>query len=222
MKEKFDTRFEELLSEGQRLMSSLLGGSQRPDSYVPEYRIAEYQRWLNSALNLIKLIDSSNGTFLKESDRVMEDKYLEVGIPSQVVRKIFGILQSAQDEWHRGFLRKIEHIIIAEAFDDFLDHAIFYHKGNKKIESSVLASAVLEDTVKRIARKNGIESKGKTLEPLIDELIKSSVFTPVKGKRIKGFSGVRNHALHAEWDGFDIRDVGELISGVRELLDTYL
>lgn len=222
MKEKFDTRFEELLSEGQGLLSSLPGDRHGPNYWVPEYRIAEYQRWLNSVINLIKLIDSSDGIFLKESDRVMKDKEIEIGIPSRVVQKIFGLLQSAQDEWRRGLLRKIEHIIIAEAFDDFLDHASFYHKGNKKVESSVLASAVLEDTVKRIARKNGIESKGKTLEPLIDELIKSSIFTPVKGKRIKGFSGVRNHALHAEWDSFDIRDVGELISGVRELLDTYL
>ena len=85
-----------------------------------------------------------------------------------------------------------------------------------------MARAVLEDTVKRIARKNDIESKGKSLEPLINEIIKAGIFTPVKGKRIKGFSGVRNRALHAEWDDFDIKDVGELISGVRELLDTYL
>lgn len=222
MKEEFDNRFEELLSEGQKLMASLPRDEYGPEYWVPEGRIAQYQRWLNSVVNLINLIDSANGTFLKECDRVMKDQDIGTGIPSLVVQKIFGLLQSAQDEWQRGFLRKIEHIVIAEAFDDFLDQASFYHKGNKKIESSVLASAVLEDTVKRIARKNGIESKGKSLEPLIDEIIKAGIFTPVKGKRIKGFSGVRNHALHAEWDDFDIKDVGELISGVRELLDTYL
>lgn len=150
------------------------------------------------------------------------DKSMDRGIPSRVVQKMYGLLESAHDEWQRGFLRKIEYIVVAEAFDDFLDHASAYHKGNKKIESSVLASAVLEDTIKRIAGKNGVETKGKTLDPLIDDLVKADVFTPVKAKRAKGLAGVRNHALHAEWDDFDIRDVGELISGVRDLIDNFL
>ena len=61
-----------------------------------------------------------------------------------------------------------------------------------------------------------------SLEPLIDELVKQNIFTPVKAKRVKSFAGVRNHASHAEWDDFDIRDVGELINGTRELIDTFL
>ena len=48
----------------------------------------------------------------------------------------------------------------------------------------------------------------KSLDPLIDELVKNEVITPVKAKRIKGFAAVRNHALHAEWEEFDIKDVG--------------
>ena len=48
------------------------------------------------------------------------------------------------------------------------------------------------------------------------------MFTPVKGKRVKGFASVRNHSLHAEWDKFDIQDVGELIKGIRELIDQFL
>jgi len=46
--------------------------------------------------------------------------------------------------------------------------------------------------------------------------------TPVKAKRFKGFSGVRNSALHAEWDQIDIKDVGELINGIREMIEQYL
>ncbi len=49
-----------------------------------------------------------------------------------------------------------------------------------------------------------------------------SIFTLVKAKRIKGFARVRNHALHAEWNKFDIKDVGELISGTREIIDNFL
>jgi len=143
-------------------------------------------------------------------------------VPTVVFHKVLGLLTSAKQEWDRGLLRQIEYIVTAEAFDDFLDHASLYHKGNKKVEASVLASAVLEDTIKRIAKKNGIDTSGRSLEQLIDELVRANVFTAVKAKRIKGHAGVRNRALHAEWDEFDIREVGYLIEGTRDLIDEFL
>jgi polyhydroxyalkanoate synthesis regulator phasin len=47
-----------------------------------------------------------------------------------------------------------------------------------------------------------IKNKGKSLESLIDDLVKVGVFTDVKAKRVKSFARIRNHALHAEWDEF--------------------
>ena len=67
--------------------------------------------------------------------------------------------------------------------------------------------------------------KGKSL-PLTIKFdpvnIRKDVFTPVKGKRVKGFASVRYHSLDAGWDTFDIQDVGELIKGTRELIDQFL
>ena len=222
MKEELEQRLIELVDEGQRLVSSLPRDKYGPQYWVQEGRIAEYQKWLGSTANLLILVDQSNGVFASECDKLMNDKDHNSGISSRIVQKMHGLLTSAQEEWKRGLLRKVEYLVTAEAFDDFLDHASVYHKGNKKTESSVLASAVLEDTIKKIANKNNIDSKGKSLDPLIDELVKNEVITPVKAKRIKGFAAVRNHALHAEWEEFDIKDVGQLISGVRELIDSYL
>jgi len=105
---------------------------------------------------------------------------------------------------------------------NYFRHASTYHKAGKKIESAVLASAVFEDTIRKISQKNDFSEKGKSLETIIDELTKMNIFTPVKAKRIKGYSAIRNKALHAQWDDFDIRDVGELIKGTRELIETYL
>ena len=75
---------------------------------------------------------------------------------------------------------------------------------------------------KKISQKNELTEKGKSLEIIIDELTKKNIFTPVKAKRIKGYAAIRNKALHAQWDDFDIRDVGELTKGTRELIETYL
>lgn len=222
MKEDIEKRLSELLTIGQNLVNTLPYDKYGPTYWVDKRRIVEYQQWLSSAANLIHLIAYSGSTFTEECEKLMNDKETESGIPTRIVQKMRGLLESAQDEWNRGLLRKIEYIIAAETFDDFLDHAISYHKGGKKIESSVLASAVLEDTIKKIAKKNNIAPKGLSLEPLIDELIKQNVFTSVKGKRIKGFASVRNYALHAEWDEFDIKDIGELTKGIRELIDQFI
>jgi hypothetical protein len=218
-----EQRFKELLTEGQRLIETAPHDEKgNPDYWIPARKISEYQRWIGSTMNLIKLIDQSSGTFSSECDHLQENNENKIGVAYRMMQKLFGLLSATYDEWQRGLLRKMEYIVVAEAFDDFLDHAELYHKSNKKIESSILASVVLEDSVKRIAKKNGLNTKGISLEPLIDDLVKKNIFTPVKAKRIKGFSGVRNRALHAEWEEIDIMDVGDLIAGTRELIDVFL
>lgn len=222
MKEAIDQRFNDLIQEGDRLIKAIPWDEGEPSYWVEEHQIAQYQKWLGSSANLLNIVATSDSMFAEESEKILGTEDAKSGISSRMVQKMYGLLLSAHDEWALGLLRKIEYMVVAEVFDDFLDYASAYHKGNKKIESSILASVVLEDTVKKIAKKNSIETKGLSLESLIDELVKTNVITPVKAKRIKSYAGVRNHALHAEWDDFDIRDVGLLIDGIRELIDEFL
>ncbi len=133
-----------------------------------------------------------------------------------------GLLSSAREEFAHGLLNKIEYVVAAETFDDFLDHAETYYKGKLKAEASVLASVVLEDTVKKIAKKNSRKVDGKSLEPIINNLVDASVFTQLEAKRIKSFAAIRNHALHAEWECSKIGDVDDLIKGTRKLLEDHL
>jgi len=223
MEETIASRFSELLEEGLRLRgllpSSRSGG---PAWMVESSRVEQYQAWLSSCANLLEAITLPGSTYHQQLESILNHEHLQGGVPTVVFHKVLGLLTSAKQEWDRGLLRQIEYIVTAEAFDDFLDHASLYHKGNKKVEASVLASAVLEDTIKRIAKKNGIDTSGRSLEQLIDELVRANVFTAVKAKRIKGHAGVRNRALHAEWDEFDIREVGYLIEGTRDLIDEFL
>jgi len=234
-KEEVTKRFEALINHGRGLIGTLgpatsvihadgkIEYNQKSYEYwVPQKRIPEFRSWLTSASNLIHFVVPSETHLAKECDHLMADEHLKQGVPSNLLVLMLGVLSGTKDEWEHGLLGRIEYIVAGATFDDFLDYAAEYHKGNKKTESSVLASAVLEDTVKKIAQKNGLATKSKTLDPLIDELVKANVFTPVKGKRVKAYAGVRNHALHAEWEKFDISDVGQLIDGTRELIENYL
>jgi len=235
MKEEVTKRFETLIDGGKQLLGTLgpevvqidTDGNTTVDSesypyWVPKVRIPEFRSWLTSASNLIHFVAPPGIHLAQECDRLMNDDDLKHGVTSDVLVLMLGLLTGAKDEWDHGLLGKIEYIVAGATFDDFLDHAAEYYKGNRKIEAAVLGSAVLEDTVKKIAQKNGIQTSGKTLDPLVDELVKADVLTLVKGKRVRGYAGVRNQALHAEWDKFDISDVGQLIEGTRELIENYL
>ncbi len=216
-------RFDQLVKRGDELVAKM--PRDRDGELHNIFRgdgVADFHGWLTAVANLINTVAPAGSFYIEECDRLFGHKWMETGMPSQVVLKMHGLLRSAREDWHGGLLRRIEYIVVAAAFDDFLDHAAYYHKGNKKVEAAVLGSAVLEDTIKRIASRHSVATDGRSLEQLIEALVAADVFTPVKAKRVKGYAGVRNHALHAEWDKFDIRDAGELISGTRELLETYL
>ncbi|HHT9105073.1 MAG TPA: hypothetical protein ACFYD7_04280 [Candidatus Wujingus californicus] len=222
MQDKICERFDELLREGAELVQNLPKDQYGFRPWVGDEEIPKYQSWLSSASNLIRVVTKEDSYFFEECNRLITHEHMGRGIPSQIIQKMQGLLSSAKEEWSKGLLRKIEYVISAAAFDDFLDHASVYHKGNKRNEAAVLASAVLEDTIKKVALKNGIKTDGVSLEQLIEELVKKDIFTLVKSKRVKGNAAVRNHALHAEWDKFDIKDVGELINGTREIIEEFL
>lgn len=209
-------RIEELITRGDATVRS----QQKGDFWMRD--IVAAQSWMTSAANAIQQVAPTGSFFREEIERLMANDQLKGGIPETVVQKVLGVLQSVHLEAKAGLLVKLEDQVVATAFDDFLDHARDHHKSGKLKEAAVLASAVLEDTIKRIAVKNQVDPKGFSLDPLIDELAKRNVFSPVKAKRIKSFAGVRNHALHAEWDKLDLKDVGAQIAGVRELLDEHL
>ena len=215
-------RCEELITKGLQLVAQIRYFKGSPHYWYRDEEIADIQSWIASVGNYFRLTASPDTYFYQECNRILEDPDLRRGVPFHIVQKLLGLLQSIKTEIERGLLKKAEYLFIATTFDDFLDHASTYHKGGKKIESAVLASAVFEDTIRKISQKNELSEKGKSLETIIDELTEKNIFTPVKAKRIKGYSAIRNKALHAQWDDFDIRDVGELIKGTRELIETYL
>jgi hypothetical protein len=220
VQDEIQQRFDELMEKADELNSYTPENTE--NYYVEWHDLSTWQQWLSSAANLLRIVAPPESYFVDECNHLMTDGKMTHGIPLRILHKMRGLVAAANTEWRRGLLRKLEYMVAAATFDDFLDHATRYHKGNKKQEASVLASAVLEDTVKKIATKHGITTSGLTLDPLIDELVKTDVFTLVKAKRVKGAAAVRNHALHAEWDQFDIRDVGDLIKSTRELIEEFL
>ena len=215
MKEPIEAKFEELEQIANKLQRRLSG------YYFGEELLGEAYKCFSGSVNLISIVTGNRGAYWQQVQDVLGQPELKNGLSIRIFSLMLGLLQAVHEDWKGGLLREFEYVIAASTYDDFLDHAEDYHKAGKKVEASVLVSSVLEDTIKKIAKKHGVDSS-RSLEPIVDELTSKGIFTPVYGKRVKGNTALRNKALHAEWDMFDIKDVGLTIEAVRKLIEEYL
>lgn len=215
-----ENRCQELLTRGRVLTAKIGIHAGRPDYWFTADDVPALQAWIASVANLFRMCATPDTYFAQEVTRIVEDRHLSDGVPYHTAQKLLGLLESVAEEMKHGLMRRAEYIFVASTFDQFLEHASEFHKADKKVESSVLASAVFEDSVRRVAGKMNVEQAGRTLDSIIDDLAKCGAVTPVKAKRWKSYAGVRNSALHAQWDDFDIRDVGDMIKGTREIIES--
>jgi uncharacterized protein YutE (UPF0331/DUF86 family) len=213
--EAIDARFRDLLSR------EFHHGPGEYDYWVGEQSVSDAHAWLVAAGSLIGVVTNRRGVHWDQAERVLTMDELRGGVPMDAIRRMNGILAAAYDDWKGGLLSEVQYAIYAETFDDFLDFANEFHRSGKVQESAILAAAVLEDTLKKIARRYEVDPD-RSLDPLIDDLVRANVFTPVQGKRVKAWAGVRNDAFHARWDRLDLQSVGEAIRGIRELIDSHL
>ena len=224
-KDTIDARFAALEQQGNELVRGIgrhQFGDGSDDYYAPQSRTQEYAGWLSAVANLLNVVATQESHYALQVEDLLDHPDMKHGVVTHVVKQVHGVLSAARQDWHDGLLRRIEFMVAASTFDDFLDQAELYLQGKKKVEAAVLAAAVLEDALKKVAVKSGVQAANRTLDPIIDDLVKAGTLTPVKAKRWKSFAGIRNKALHAEWDAFDLDDVTALIAGLREMLADYL
>lgn len=219
---EIEERLNHLHSQGEVYINKIGHYEGRPEYWYESQYIPDIQSWILSIVNIVSLLVSTDSHYSRECMKITGSEDLGSGVPYYAVQKLTGLLKSLKEEISLGFLRKIEYMVFATAFDDFLDHAEQFHKGGKLMESGVLASIVFEDTIRKICEKNTIDQSGVSMEDLIDSLTRKGIITPVKAKRYKWLSSVRNQALHAQWDEIDLKDIGGLIKGTKEIIETHL
>jgi hypothetical protein len=218
MRERIIAELEQSIAQGHALKSTVGYYQNSRDYYLNDQHSADGQKWLYTTQSLISRTAPKGSLYITQLEQLIADGRQYSRPAYHILEKLTGLLEALLYDVKAGHLSTWEQNISAQNFDEFLDYAEHFHKGGKKMESSVIASAVLEDTLKRIAKKSELSSDG-ALEEVVNRLTEANVITAVKKKRIQSFAGVRNKALHAEWEEFDIRDVGDLIKGTRELIE---
>ena len=143
------------------------------------------------------------------------------------VSDVVGILKGIEHDIKSGLLANFRSLIQAEIFADFLDMAEHLHRENYKDASAVLLGAVLEDSLRKIADTNGVDtlnSKGKplTIDPLNAALAKKDVYNALVQKQITSWANLRNDAAHGHFDKYDSDQVQQMLLFVQKFCADFL
>ncbi len=182
--------------------------------------------WLTSSVHAVKLVTGPTGPYNSQCFHI-QFKHDNPPVPisdaeynrCECVGMMVSLLESLLEDIEAGMISSIIDQVRAETFDNFLDHADKYHKEGRK-ESGVIAGVVFEDTIRQIGKNKS--TTNKSLENIINALVKSDVISGVEAKRAKACAAVRTSATHAKWDEFELPDVKATINFTRELISTHL
>jgi hypothetical protein len=209
-------RIEQLITEGTTSFQSDLEQVANPSD------IARCKGYVSAGLAAVEACCPPAHAYVREARAIAENAKTSGYAVHMRMFEIAELLKRLRADIADGLLVDLESVIVAEAFDDFLDHAVAYERANRKSEAGVVAGVVFEDTIRRICRKNQIQEKGRSLEDLLNDLNKATLLTGTKTKRAKSAAHVRTKATHAQWDEFDMSDVRTTIELTRELLDKHM
>jgi uncharacterized protein YutE (UPF0331/DUF86 family) len=132
------------------------------------------------------------------------------------------VLERLENDIDRGLIASVAMSARAETLDDLLEQAKEYHRRGHQEGSGILATAIYEDTIRRIARVKQIGDPHGPAEQIIIELTKAGVITGVTANRCRTASRVRNSALHAKWGEYTLADVDEVLRITGQLLSDHL
>lgn len=140
-----------------------------------------------------------------------------------------GVLMALHDAVENGHLRDFAERVHADLFADFLGQAQELNRQGYRLAAAVVAGAALEEHLRKLAEKNGIEIRTDNGKPrraaeLNEEIYKADVYGNAERAAVQSHQAIRNAAAHAEPD-FDSRfnetDVRRLCEAIADFIAKY-
>jgi hypothetical protein len=122
-----------------------------------------------------------------------------------------------------GYVRSLEGRVREGVFDDLLDMASHICSTLHPAPAVVLAGSVLEEHVRKLAAKRGVDlltDKGKPVafEQLGHALVKADEISESQRKVLMGYYAQRTEAAHGRFENVIADDVPRIIDGIRDFL----
>ena len=176
-----------------------------------------YQEWRTQSLSALVEIVGTDRAYAVEFAKTVRSN------SPYSVKAGTGILRALREDIGNGYLRRLEALVSAEVFTDFLDMAQHLLDTGYKDPAASLAGAVLEDGLRRIATANGVKfTKGDGLAKLNEKCAQAGVYNALVMKQVAVWTEIRNKADHGHFTEYASADVAGMVPGVSALLAAHL
>ena len=206
--ELFRRRFQELQEISEAL--PVVQGSM---PYIPT---KEWHRWATSCQSLIKAVFGDESPHYTNFTNTLGSCS---GYKPQV-EALQGLFESANSDYEGGYVFNVELRISGEIFGDFVVLAKESLANGHVEVASVLATASLEDSLKRYAETNNLETDSRTMTEVISALKSKGLVSGATKTLLDAMPRIRNAAMHAQWDRISEPDVNSVIGFVEQFLLT--
>lgn len=214
LNDTFQKRFQELQGKSDSLPLQVVR-SQRVGSYfLPE---GSWQGWATSCQNLLKAVYGENSPHYTNFTESLKRCRGSQGD----VQALQGMFKSAKEDFEGGYVFNVDLKISGEVFGNFVALAKQALAEGYRDVAAVLATAALEDALKRYANANGLSTDKRTMADVINALKSKRLVSGAQKTLLDAMPRVRNSAMHAEWEKISEPDVNGIIGFVEQFLLTH-
>jgi hypothetical protein len=213
-KESILLEIQSLIGEFEQLIYD-----KQPHSLLRD-KFTDIQYLFSKTFSLIDRITGIDKYYLNETKDCIQVSKRNGGIAVQNIMQLIGQLKFIKDGLENNWITKLQYEIEGNEMLEFLNHSVNYTIKGIKIQSSVISSAIFEDTIRKIGKRHSIENKN--LEQILNSLKSNNIFTSVFAGKLGYYSKVRNKALHASWDEFTLEDIQQLNSDLESLIREHI
>lgn len=173
-----------------------------------------FQRWASSAMHLVSAVFGEDSPHYRN----LAKAYAEFRGWPNALEAMRGVFLAAKSDYDGGYLFRVESTISGEIFADFVVAAKFALADGQKDVAAVLASAALEDALKRYARMNGLNADGKVMQEIVNALKAKGLVSGPQKSLLDTMPKIRDASMHADWHKITPQDVGSIIGFVEQFL----
>jgi len=176
-----------------------------------------FHRWMTSSLFFLEAVFGKESAHLREFKERCHDIYF------YEARRGQGILEAARDDIQRGHLKKLQSLVSADIFSDFLEMAEHLVQEGYKDAAAMLIGAVLEDGLRTVSKNNGIAIKKEDdIGSLDQKLSDAKIYSRLVQKQIRFLKNIRDNAAHGKFSEYSHEMVEDMLRSVRAFLGEHL
>lgn len=185
---------------------------------IPKENWNHFQEWLIRCENIIFMIFGEKSVQYHRFKKIRESDNKAYDIYNQLRGLMRGCFKDVRD----GFLTNQEFIIANEIFDSILEEAEEFIKQKKKDIGAILLRIVLEDSIRRIAKREGINNIDNiTTSEVNDKLKNSDFFSKTIWRQNQVWLDIGNYASHGDFDKYTQDEVEKFHNGLTNFIITY-